>query len=51
MHLSMAFVLWLVMLAMAVGLTPLRGWTRPAVWLASALLSLILVLTHSLVLT
>lgn len=51
MHLSLAFILWLIMLCMAVGLTPLGGWTRPAVWLAAALLSLVLVLTRGLVLS
>lgn len=49
MVLSATLVLWFIMLAMAVNLTPIKPWTKLAVWAALALLSVVLVLLHALV--
>ena len=48
--LTLTFFVALVVLALAVGLTPLGGWVKPAVWLALALLLSLLVALKAVVL-
>lgn len=48
--LTLTFFVALIMLALAVGLTPLGGWVKPAMWLALSLLLSLLVALHAVVL-